>query len=609
MGDCKKNIAMEGGKIMTIQQRFLEANHLSSQGKMVCSEKRNIVIGPNGGGKSRFLRAVMSQYEDLGYAEHEIVFADFPMLTYKEENQKPSESYPAHNFFFSKSPTNLKNLMVDINLEENELVETLFIGKAQANEKKLWPELFPSFANFLKEVLDFQLDLANQLIIVKGENKNYNKFIEFLNKQASPGERNLFYMCVFLAALATHRKDDSRLVILLDEPESHMHPSKVARFIELIEEKLPNASLWVATHSVNLLPKFEFKEIVYIKDSKIQKRNSSMYRRVFDSLVGTSEDIETFLRDLIEWETCSFVTECLALPPTIANKKDDLQSSRIKEIVKDFTKDNKKIKILDFGAGEGRIGVMLSEMSNNKIEYYTYEVDPKKNREYFKKRIKRYYKGHITPKTIVRNGYFDLILLVNTLHEISPVEWISIFGKIFRLMSPSGYLFLCEAAVLHRGEHLTADRKSGKPYGPLVLDESSLKCLFNLDTSESFSSPDKRIVSAVIPKSGLSLFSQSVDIVPKEQIKNALKILRKSSYEKYTSLLQSNQIRNEDSNEKFTSGRKAAFYLTQYANAQIGLDLLEATPNTMTVPGTHLVEVTFVDPLIEKVPVTLTPTP
>jgi SAM-dependent methyltransferase/ABC-type hemin transport system ATPase subunit len=568
---------------MTIQQSFLEANHLSNKEDVDCSDKCNIVIGPNGGGKSRFLRAVMSQYEALGYAEHEIVFANFPMLTYKGENQKPSESYPAHGFFFANSRTSLKDLMLNINLEQNDLVETLLTGRPRVNEKTIWPKLFPSLLKFLDGVLSFQLKKDDQLITVKGEDKSYNDFIEFLNTQASPGERNLFYMCIFLAALATHRKDDSKLVILLDEPESHMHPSKVARFVELVEEELPNASLWVATHSVNLLPKFEFEEIVYVKDSKVQKRSSRMYRDIYSSLVGTSEDVETFLRGLIEWETCSFVAECLALPPTTVNKTRDKQSNLIKRLVQEQISDKKELRVLDYGAGEGRIGVMLNDWESEKLKYYTFETDTNKNAEYYKQKIQKHYQGHITPRVPVRSGFFDLILLVNTLHEIPPTEWAFTLQSIFRLLNPSGHLIFCESNTFNHGEYLGNDKKTGKPYGFLVLDEPSARILFNNPIAQKIETifTDEKITCVVVKKLLGPLRNASLGLFSKDLISQTLKILGESSLEKYISLLQKKKKANE---LDFASGRKAAFYLTQYANAQIGLELLEGSPSARQKP-------------------------
>jgi predicted ATPase len=66
----------------------------------------------------------------------------------------------------------------------------------------------------------------------------------------SDGQKILLQLC-----LAIHCQQESLedLVLFLDEPENHLHPSVIIETIERIKEEVSNGQIWISTHSIPLL--------------------------------------------------------------------------------------------------------------------------------------------------------------------------------------------------------------------------------------------------------------------------------------------------------------------------------------------------------------------
>lgn len=77
--------------------KWLRQNNLKESTVINFCEKKNIVIGPNGGGKTRFLNAVKNHYEnDVKYKPYQIVFADFTRLTYEKNTTNSKKQTIKH---------------------------------------------------------------------------------------------------------------------------------------------------------------------------------------------------------------------------------------------------------------------------------------------------------------------------------------------------------------------------------------------------------------------------------------------------------------------------------------------------------------------------------
>jgi len=547
------------------------------------SDRKNIIIGQNGSGKTRFLHAIMDHYEkDKGYTNHEIVFADFPHLTYVQDFRNSVDDASATDnftessvllFFMNNAQVSLKQYLLRINKEQKIFVDVLFNhGKSLMYDSaiKLWTKMVKTLNYYFKSTTGYEFDSNKCIMKVKGEEMNHESFQEYISIHASPGERNLFYISIFLSSLKAYR-GDNRLAIVLDEPGLHLHMEKIVEFISIIGDVFPNSTLWVAPHSIHLIPLFEFEETVYIKDSAIQKRGGQQggfYSDIYNSIVGTTHDLSTFLHDINDWEIYRFFEQCLFdTPQPISTDNTDIQTSNIlREINKSLEKGN-ALKILDYGAGQGRFGKIFDSLllknSNYKIDYHTFDLDAKKYQAHIK-----CHKCHYASDEKIPKNTFDFVLLVNTLHEVSPKNWVNIFKNIYTILNDNGYLILCEPSMLSKGEYLN------KNHGFIVLEEKALKYLLGENSNiKCFPNDDrKKIVLASTQKKDLERFEK---LNPDGVIAESMKIIASTSLEQYRLMIQNSNIEEHNKKIRFENARKLAFFAAQYINANIGLELLD----------------------------------
>lgn len=476
-------------------------------------------------------------------------------------------------FFKHNSQVSLKEFLFSINRAQEDYIRAIFNG-----DKHFEDELLPVLKKLLHSMLGLEFDEIKKIMKVKQQEKDLSAFEKYLSEQASPGERNLFYICIFVASLVAYRKDE-QIAIILDEPESHLHMEKVIALIKTIERELPNATLWIATHSVHLIPLFDINQTIYLRDCKVQPRGGQpggFYSDLYDSLMGTTADLMAFLKDIADWEIIKYFEECLFLnPETIRTGEHDPQTNdamkKLEEALVDAQRNNTKLKILDYGAGKGRFGEFFDRKARW-IEYHTFDLDDKDYENYIKDKINCHKSHYIRGGQInIPSNSFDFVLLMNTLHEIQPDEWTDVFRAIHGSLAQNGYMILCEPTVLSRGEYL------GKEYGHLVLEDSSMKCLFGEDIqiNSCIKNGNAKAISALIKKSSLAVFADSTSR-PNDIVANTLKTLAKISAENFSTLRQSLEFDDVDSGKengvKFKNARKLAFFAAQHINANLAVE-------------------------------------
>ena len=96
----------------------------------------------------------------------------------------------------------------------------------------------------------------------------------------SLGELLLFYLSVFLMIIKQNHSEG--VVLIIDEPELHLHPHALVKMIQTLKESKNVVELWIASHSLFWVPLFEFEEIVFIDQDTVCNRNSKMYKELFD---------------------------------------------------------------------------------------------------------------------------------------------------------------------------------------------------------------------------------------------------------------------------------------------------------------------------------------
>lgn len=249
-----------------------------------------------------------------------------------------------------------------------------------------------------------------------------------------------------------------------------------------------------------------------------------------------------------------------------------MRAKQVKNELKKF-KIGEKIRILDYGAGKGRLADAMYysddiEKKADLHQWFNYiAFDPYISDKQFceaaisriyNSKDKRYYNNETYLLEDFGENSFDVIVMCNVLHEIPPKEWLNIFssnGVIVKLLKSDGYLLLVEDQLIPIGE---------KPHqnGFIVLDLLQLKEIFKIteeDSTFKYSDArnDRRLMSYQIPKQCLGRITSDSRRKSLEgtvvQSKKEIKILRA-----------------KESNYK--NGKLHGFWTQQLANALICLD-------------------------------------
>lgn len=386
----------------------------------------------------------------------------------------------------------------------------------------------------------------------------------------SDGQRALLQWCAALHAQDIKLRD---LVLLMDEPENHLHPESMISTIERIITANKNGQIWIATHSVPLIA------ALYKRHSE----NLSMYfmnngavsfagerpEKILNSLMGGEENIEA-LREFIDlpevFATNRFAAQCLVPPDVVTSQSpDDPQA----QIVDAETVTNPDVaKLLDFGCGKGRVlDSLFSAHGNglrNKLDYVGWDLSSN-NVTSCQQVIEKTY-GTSTNRWFCNRqqlaqhypaGQFDRVLMCNVLHEIDPTHWVDTFNAtslVSECLGEAGKLLIIEDYLMPKGEY-------AHPFGFIVLDTEALQKLFGAGSGPNMievnEERDGRIKGHLIPR---QLFAN----VTPDTVRTALGFAQRNAKEKTV------ELRNRGARD-FRSGRAHGFWVQQYANTTLAL--------------------------------------
>ena len=385
----------------------------------------------------------------------------------------------------------------------------------------------------------------------------------------SDGQKVLLQFCLAIYSQETALKD---LILIMDEPENHLHPSVIIETLDKITNCVPNGQIWIATHSIPLLSHYDPSQIWFVENNEISHAGR-IPEKVLVSLLGDEDEVAK-LQDFIslpsQYATSRYAFESLIEPRPVETGVKDPQSIQIRDELLKLTSSG-KIRILDFGAGKGRIISNLFDLDAKEqqhvikhIDYIAFDPDDK-DKEHCEDSIlraygncaNRYFNTIESLLSVYDKGSFHIVIMCNVLHEIDPKDWLKLFsneGTATKLLSKNGLLLLVEDHQLSIGE---------KAYqkGFLVLDTPQLKDLFKItekDTGFSFvdAKKDGRLKAHKIP-------TECLERIDEDSRLEALKAICTTAQDKITA------IREKDKNYK--NGKIHGFWVQQFANAHLNL--------------------------------------
>lgn len=505
----------------------------------------NIVIGPNGSGKTRFLQAIKELYS-LDKSK-DILYGYFPALhdhkiaTNEQDYQLPEctlyDSMYMEDVSFSDFFKEIEN-----HNEEfiPELLEYHSLRQKKRGEKALTVVKESFFALTGKELV-----IEENNTYIRDSSNNLESLSVALG-MLSPGELILFYMSIFLAIQQNGKKNK---VIILDEPESHLHPKALISFIKLLTMGHEFSEVWIATHNLFIIPEYQFENIIYIDESTIQKKTSTIYQSILRSLLGDPEGkVQTFFSSLSQWQYCEFIAECFSNPTVIDTI--DPNDEQVQLFIKYLKKYN-PLRVLDCGGGSGRLGLSLDAAQIDEGKNIIYDIFDK-NPTYVGDKFNVY-----KDLKDIEDRY-HCVVMMNFLHEVDPQEWGKLFYQLYGLMEERSYVIFVEVNRLSQGE-------MPNPQGFFILGREELEILFQCPRSlAEIRHKEKQKSSCIlIPRSNLLAVNQrtiyDAIIHLQDRVLNEIKKLRKMGN------TQKETIENGNS-------RHYAFLSQQYINAKLFVD-------------------------------------
>lgn len=389
----------------------------------------------------------------------------------------------------------------------------------------------------------------------------------------SQGERVLLLWTVILHSQVKHL---SEAVVVIDEPENHLHPQALLEALDRFTKMHPKVQFWIATHSLPVLAHFDQSSIFWVENGAVEYAGTKPLK-VLRGLMGSEDrisELHEFLGLPANLAGNRFAAQCVVAPTVSDRGEGDPQTGQIRKILNELTEIG-GLQILDFGAGRGRLvaelGAARNAGSKGLIEYFAYDPSRVYSEE-LKQRVSEFHGsaegrvftdiGELTNATGL--GAFDVIVLCNVLHEIPVDQWLELFGEKGRfldLLKDGAHILLVEDTLLPIGE-------SPHPGGFLVLEGGPLFAFLKCKKKElvtDTSGSNARLVAHLIP-------TEIARRPTRDALEKALELTVKGSGEAIRRLRsESMQASDPDGQARYRAGREHAFHVHQFTNATLAL--------------------------------------
>lgn len=307
------------------------------------------------------------------------------------------------------------------------------------------------------------------------------------HEAVSSGQRMLLHLAVAIHAQGASLKSS---ILFLDEPETHLHPSALIQVVKTLLSVVTDGQLWIATHCVPLIAYLTHRDpncVWYTENGKISHAARTP-KKLIDGLLGgdeAGEYLKRFAERPAQHAMNQFLEQCLVPPGVVGPDVHDPQTNQIFDLIQGLRSGSTPLRLLDCGAGQGRLLTTLSERGSQPVSEWLdyFAVEPGSSHKGLIETIQAAYSGNAEGRLYSKMadleaakdaGSVHVAVLCNVLHEIDPAKWVEEFGldsRLHRVLHKEGYLLVVEDYGLPIGE-------LANPAGFLLLDEPELKKLF-----------------------------------------------------------------------------------------------------------------------------------
>ena len=259
--------------------------------------------------------------------------------------------------------------------------------------------------------------------------------------------------------------------VLIDNPETFLHPACQEPVLGLVREFVPHAQLFIASHSIKLLCYREPRSVFWLSRDRVDVRRevriSSLReleeggRAAFFDLYGTdvSSAVLSLLQPLNSPEYYKFLCEC-AIPPSPEVRPDAADDRQMREVRRRLEDHPAEWTVLDFGAAHGDLLAAFLQWgaSDARTTYIASTLDQSSTLiERFEQALAA---GRISPRSRLLGdlsevrGEFDAVVLCNVCHEILPPELPRLLARLLSHLrkSASSKMVIHEVETLPVGE-------------------------------------------------------------------------------------------------------------------------------------------------------------
>lgn len=376
-------------------------------------------------------------------------------------------------------------------------------------------------------------------------------------------------------AIALHRQQDGMrdAIIQIDEPENHLHPDACVKALATLRDKVlgPSGQIWIATHAVQVLAFAGLESVWFVDNGRIEYGGNKVdivINRLLGGLEGRAR-LRAFLSDADDLGFHKFAAECLVPPAVATHREGDPQEGVFANAIRRRSTEAKPLRVLDYGAGRGRLAKALSEARKSiendqlgSIDYRAYNgpLSSPDERAECERNVAEL-NGAFHASAVHINDLrglalpaaekIDLVVLCNVLHEIPPIRWERLFEEVASILSVEGMMLLMEDQEMSMGELPTKE-------GFVVLDEIEVMALFGVATGQGVkdvsAAPGGRLSVIEVQHSVLCRYSR-------DNLNTALEMVMRRAKSRIESL--------RAGTASFQGGRQHAYYSILYVNAML----------------------------------------
>ncbi len=357
----------------------------------------HILVGPNNAGKTNVLDAINLFFDSEINKER---FEDKNTninLVLSSNKKEMSLNYKANCLLGDKEEISLAQKSF-IRIQNTDSIYNL-IPKELKDFKEKYPNDYNLFSLTLQKYFK-DIEINEKLFILNIHSDNKERPI----KRMGSGFKRLFVIFFYLF-------NPKYKIILIDEPELHLHPSIIKRFLLVLSEKKLNNQIFLTTHHPT------FIQADYLENIWRVSRNKNNSTSV-NVLSGPKINTKRFIQEINDDNSGIFFCDKVLLVEGVSDY------IFMKEIMKKFYKKDKDIKVVYTG-GKGTVDLYSDLCEQFKIPY-TIMLDRDALDSPSLKRVKKYpyFKKGTTNKDkieILKNK--DIFILEKSLEQVYPFSY------------------------------------------------------------------------------------------------------------------------------------------------------------------------------------------